>query len=52
MKKKKSFEKHICLKCLDKETNLHFKSGVSLSCASCQICHGYIVGAKAKHFKK
>jgi len=51
-KKKKSFEKHICFKCLEQEENLELKSGISLSCASCQICGGYQVGAKAKYFKK
>lgn len=51
-KKKKSFEKYICFKCLGKETNLEFKSGVPLVYATCQICSGYGASAKAKYFKK
>lgn len=51
-KKKKSFEKYICFKCLEKETNLEFKSNVPLAIASCQICEAYVASAKAKQFKK
>ena len=50
--KKKSFEKYICFKCLEEEANLEFKSNVPLAYASCQICGKYLLGAKAKHFKK
>lgn len=52
VKKKKSFEKYICFKCLEQEANLEFKSGVPLAYASCQICGQYLVGSKAKFFKK
>ena len=51
-KRKKSFDKHICFKCLEGEANLQLRAGVTLSCASCQICSHYLVGAKAKYFKK
>lgn len=51
-KRKKSFEKYICFKCLEQEDNLEFKSNVPLAIATCQICSQYTTGAKAKHFKK